>query len=235
MERRTKLTQQDSRLARSLNMHNKTLRRLETKTIIVFLESQKMQTIMILKKHTESWLETGIQIDTVKLTKKQKLKLRKSSRKLTKRWQSSQIPKNESSTTWEWAETTLTKVVACQTSVEWVVCQVVSPLEVLVWVVVVKEAWLLILMRFSKCSWANKCKVVVAVEVIHSQVLWEEEDEEEVHEDQDVAVPIHSQVSVKAIPLLASTKVLVDEEDGEVGEARPFSSICELSSIYNFF
>ena len=80
---------------------NKTQRRLETKTIIVFLESQKMQTIMILKKHTESWLETGIQIDTVKLTKKQKLKLRKSSRKLTKRWQSSQILKNESSTTWE--------------------------------------------------------------------------------------------------------------------------------------
>ena len=93
----------------------------------------------------------------------------------------------------------------------------------------------MILMRFSKCSWANKCKVVVAVEVIHSQVLWEEEDEEEVHEDQDVAVPIHSQVSVKVIPLLASTKVLVDEEDEEVGEARPFSSICELSSIYNFF
>ena len=75
MERRTKLTQQDSRLARSLNMHNKTLRRLETKTIIVFLESQKMQTIMILKKHTESWLETGIQIDTVKPMKRQKLKL----------------------------------------------------------------------------------------------------------------------------------------------------------------
>ena len=117
---------------------------------------------------------------------------------------------------------------------EWVVCQVVSHLEVLVWVVV-KEAWLLILMRFSKCSWANKCKEVV-VEVIHSQVLWAEEDEEEAHEDQDAAVVIHSQISLKEIPLLALTKVLVDEEDGEVvEEALPFSSICELSSIYNFF
>ena len=101
MERRTKLTRQDSRLARSLNLLNKTLKRLEIKTIIAFLESQKMQTIMILRKHTERWLETGIQIDTVKLTKKQKLKLKKSSRKSTKQWQSSQIPKNESNTTWE--------------------------------------------------------------------------------------------------------------------------------------
>ena len=107
-------------------------------------------------------------------------------------------------------------------------------MEVLVWAVV-KEAWLLILMRFSKCSWANKCKEAV-VEVIHSQVLWAEEDEEEAHEDQGAVVLIHSQISLKEIPLLALTKVLVDEEDGEVGEvALPFSSICELSSIYNFF
>ena len=92
----------------------------------------------------------------------------------------------------------------------------------------------MILMRFSKCSWANKCKEVV-VEVIHSQVLWAEEDEEEAHEDQGAVVLIHSQISLKEIPLLALTKVLVDEEDGEVvEEALPFSSICELSSIYNF-
>ena len=101
MEKQTKLTQQDSKLVRSLNMHNKTPRKLETKTIMGFLESQKMQTIMILRKHTESLLETGIQIDTVKPMRKQKLKLRKNSRKSTKRWQSSQIPKSESSTTWE--------------------------------------------------------------------------------------------------------------------------------------
>jgi len=68
-------------LARSLNMLNKTPRRLETKTIMVFSELQKMQVIMILRKHTESLLETGILIDTVKLTKKQKPKLRRNSRK----------------------------------------------------------------------------------------------------------------------------------------------------------
>ena len=114
------------------------------------------------------------------------------------------------------------------------VCQVVSHLEVLVWVVD-KEAWLLILMRFSKCSWANKWVVEAAVEVIHSQALWVEEDEGEAHEGQgEGVVVIHSQVSAAEVtPLLASTEVLVDEEDGvEVGEARPFSSICELSSIY---
>ena len=128
---------------------------------------------------------------------------------------------------------TLIKEEACQTSVEWVVCQEVSHSVVLVWVVV-KEAWHLILMRFSRCSWANKW-VVVEVEEIHLQVSWAEEDEVEAHEDEGVVV-IHSQVSVAAvIPLLASTKVLVDEEDEVVGEARPFSSICELSSIYNFF
>ena len=55
-------------------------------------------------------------------------------------------------------------------------------------------------------------------------------------EDEGVVVVIHSQVSVKeAIPLLVLTEVQVDEEDEEVGEARPFSSICELSSIYNLF
>ena len=68
-------------MARSLNTLNKTLRRLETKTIMVFLELQKMQVIMILRKHTENLLETGILIDTVKLTKKQKPKLRRNSRK----------------------------------------------------------------------------------------------------------------------------------------------------------
>ena len=68
-------------MARSLNTLNKTLRRLETKTIMVFSELQKMQVIMILRKHTESLLETGILIDTVKLTKKQKPKLRRNSRK----------------------------------------------------------------------------------------------------------------------------------------------------------
>ena len=105
-------------------------------------------------------------------------------------------------------------------------------MEVLVWAVV-KEAWLLILMRFSKCSWANKW-VVVAVEVIHSLVSWAEEDGEEAHEDEGV-VEILSLVLVRVIPLLASTKVQVDEEDEAVGEAaQPFSSICELSSIYNF-
>ena len=88
----------------------------------------------------------------------------------------------------------------------------------------------MILMRFSKCSWANKWVVVAAVEEIHSQALWAEEDEVEAHEGQGEGVVIHSQVLVEAaIPLLASTKVLVDEEDGaEVVEARPFSSICEL-------
>ena len=101
MERQTKLTQQDSKLARSLSTHNKTLRRLVTKTIMGFSESQKMQAITISRRHTESLPETGIQIDTVKLTKKQKLRLRKNSRKSMKRWQSSQIPKNESNTTWE--------------------------------------------------------------------------------------------------------------------------------------
>jgi len=73
------------------------------------------------------------------------------------------------------------------------------------------------------------------VEEIHLQVSWAEEDEAEAHEDEGVVV-IHLQISVAVvIPLQASTKVLVDEEDEVVGEARPFSSICELSSIYNFF
>ena len=68
-------------MARSLNTLNKTLRRLEIKTIMVFLELQKMQVIMISRKHIESLQETGILIDTVKLTKKQKPKLRRNSRK----------------------------------------------------------------------------------------------------------------------------------------------------------
>ena len=68
-------------MARSLNMLNKTLKKLETKTIMVFLELQKMQVIMISRKHIESLQETGILIDTVKLTKKQKPKLRRNSRK----------------------------------------------------------------------------------------------------------------------------------------------------------
>ena len=68
-------------MARSLNTLNKTLRRLEIKTIMVFSELRKMQVIMILRKHTESLQETGILIDTVKPTKKQKPKLRRNSRK----------------------------------------------------------------------------------------------------------------------------------------------------------
>ena len=101
MEKQTKLIQQGSVSDKSLNTHNKMQRRLEIRTIIVFLASLRMLMMPPLRKHIKRQLATGIQIDTVKLTKKQKLKLRKSSRKLTKRWQSSQIPKNESSTTWE--------------------------------------------------------------------------------------------------------------------------------------
>ena len=88
-------------MVKNSNTLNKTLRKPETRTIMVFLESQKMQTIMILRKHIESLLETGIQIDTVKLMRKQKLKLRRNLRRLTRQWQFSQIPKNENSTTWE--------------------------------------------------------------------------------------------------------------------------------------
>lgn len=75
-----------------------------------------------------------------------------------------------------------------------------------------EEAWLSILMRFLKCSWEHKCKVVVVAVAIHSLSSWVEEEE----------------VVAEEIPLLAFNNEVrvVAEEDG-AGEANPFSSICE--------
>jgi len=101
MEKQIKLIQQGSVSDKSSNTHNKMQRRLDIRTITAFLESLRMLMMPPLRKHIKRQLVTGIQIDTVKLMRKQKLKLRRNLRRLTRQWQFSQIPKNVNSTTWE--------------------------------------------------------------------------------------------------------------------------------------
>ena len=101
MEKQTKLIQQGSVSDKSLNTHNKMQRRLEIRTIIVFLASLRMLMMPPLRKHIKRQLATGIQIDTVKPMKRQKLKLRKSLKRSMKLWLSSQTLKSENNTIWE--------------------------------------------------------------------------------------------------------------------------------------
>jgi len=76
-------------------------RRLEIRTITVFLALLRMLMIIRLRKRIKRQHVTGIQIDTVKQMKRQKLRPRKSSKKSMRLWLSSLILKNESNTIWE--------------------------------------------------------------------------------------------------------------------------------------
>ena len=101
MEKQTKLTQQGLVSGKSSNTRNKMQKRLEIRTITVFLALLRMLMIIPLRKHIKRQRVTGIQIDTVKQMKRQKLRLRKSSKKSMKLWLFSLILKNESNTIWE--------------------------------------------------------------------------------------------------------------------------------------